>query len=339
MNQFLPIVLLLVLSNFFVALAQWGNPGQFGPGQTSPFGTGQTSPFGTGQNSPFGSGLSPFPFGPGGGNPMFPGSGPAFGPPYGGNGLFGGGQGLPQQSFQPPQVLTCIGFNEALDRVKITLRPEPNGNYMGQNPAFQFGSPRELQKQDWRISAIYIPAGSTGTVSPAGTSSLLGQFYLAITRYGRTDGSCAGLGGILQNDDLINQGQTSRGANQYSQYGNNMFGQMSFPPGFIQDPIVISQGGNVYSGVVRDLSEADLRGRGVAICLDQLCMKPTTTCCSVVKDSMPATETVGLPSYVGPYSGIKLSSGTSTGTGVSTGTGTGVSTGTGTGTSFTGGLF
>ncbi|KAK0069737.1 hypothetical protein Bpfe_000914 [Biomphalaria pfeifferi] len=308
------IVLLLVSSNVYLALAQFNpNQQQFG-----------SPPF---DDSP------PFsPFGPGTGSPMFPGSQTGFGSPFGGQGynpLFGG-QRFPQVPFQPPQVLTCIGVNEALDQVKITLRPEPNGNYLGQNQAFQFGQPRELQRQDWRLSAVYIPAGSTGAVSPAGTNSLIGQFFLAITRYGRTDGHCAGLGGILQNDDLINQGQQSR-TPQYSQFGNGMFGQSSFPAGFIQDPIVISQGGNVYSGVIRSLSEADLRGRGVAICLDYLCQRPTTTCCSIVKDSAPATEMVGAPTYVGPVSGSLINNKGTTSTGTGTGSGTGIASSTGTG--------
>ncbi|KAH9499903.1 hypothetical protein Btru_076878 [Bulinus truncatus] len=331
-------VILLVALNVLVALAQWDNGGNddssFGPGQNS---------FGPGQSN-FGPGQQQFP--PFWGGPQFPGSNPGFGSPFGGPGgpQFGGGRGFPQQPFQPfqpPQVLTCIGVNEALDHVKITLRPEPNSNFMAQNPAFQFGSARELQRRDWRISAVYIPAGSLGAISPSGTSSLVGQFFLAITRYGRTDGSCAGLGGILQNDDLLNNGQTPRGQ-PYSQFNNGMFGQTSYPAGFIQDPIVISQGGNVYSGVVRDLSEIDLRGRGVAICLDYLCQRPTTTCCSIVKDTAPATESVGPPSYVGPVSGTSIKGYTGgTGTAVATAT-AGAGTGTGGSSLFggtSGGLF
>uniref|UniRef100_A0A2C9M9U7 Secreted protein n=1 Tax=Biomphalaria glabrata TaxID=6526 RepID=A0A2C9M9U7_BIOGL len=336
------IVLLLVSTNAYLTLAQFDSDGfdngspQFGSGP-SQFGSGP-SQFGPGP-SQFGPGPSQFgpgssQFGPGQFSPFGPNSGSPFGGPrY--NPLFGGQGGFPNQ-FQLPQVLTCIGVNEALDHVKITLRPEPNSNYLGQNPQFQFGQPRELRRQDWRISAVYIPAGSLGAISPSGTSSLVGQFFLAITRYGRTDGNCAGLGGVLQNDDLINPSQQSR-ASQFQQYGNGMFGQTSFPAGFIQDPIVISQGGNVYSGVIRDLSEADLRGRGIAICLDYMCTRPTTTCCSVVKDSAPATESVGVPTTVGPYSGNLLKGIGGSSTAIATAnTGTGS---TGSLGSLSGGLF
>ncbi|CAL1536138.1 unnamed protein product [Lymnaea stagnalis] len=312
-SQFVLLLVAVCASNTW---AQWPTQGGFPGGQGGFPGSQGGFPGGPG-GFPGGPGGFPggpggFPGGPGGfpgGQGMFPGQG--FNP------LFGNGQqGFPQQ-FQPPQILTCIGTNEAQDHLKITLRPEPS-SFTSQNPAFQFGQPRELNRQDWRISAVYIPAASYGAISPSGTSSLVGQFFLALTRYGRTDGNCAGLGGILQNDDLINQGQQPRG--QFSQFSNGMYGQTSYPAGFIQDPIVISQGGNVYSGVVRDLSEADLRGRGVAICLDYLCQRPTTTCCSVVKDSVPATEVVGAPT-IGSYSGSALLSGSGAKAGTSTGGG------------------
>lgn len=70
-----------------------------------------------------------------------------------------------------------------------------------QNSNFPFppmNQRRETQTETWRITALYAPAGSSGHANPPGTTSLVGQFFMAVTRNGRTDGSCSGLGGILQ---------------------------------------------------------------------------------------------------------------------------------------------
>ncbi|XP_059167226.1 protein pygopus-like [Physella acuta] len=314
------IVLLLVATYVSSSTAQFGS--NFG--NQSPFGGqfGGQSPFGGlgGAGAPPGfgglGGVGGLPGFPGGFNPLF------------------GGQGFPQ-AFQPPQILTCIGNNEAYDQFRVTIRPE-SGSFPGQNPAFQFGTPRELQRQDWRISAVYLPAASVGVSSPTGTSSLHGNFFLAVTRYGRTDGQCAGLGGILQNEDLVSAGAPRGGP--FQQYGNNMFGQMT-PAGYIQDPIIINQGGTSYSSVIRNVAEVDLNGHGIVICLDALAQRPTTTCCTISKDSLPATERIGSTTTVpGPYSGTAIAglggstypSGTGTNTGLSTGGNT-LFTGTNTG--------
>jgi len=61
------------------------------------------------------------------------------------------------------------------------------------------------------------------------------------------------------------------------------------------------------------------------VCLDQLCQRPTTTCCTISKDSAPATDQVGPigGSGVGTFPGGSgsLLNGLSTGRGPTGGSG------------------
>ncbi|KAK6185882.1 hypothetical protein SNE40_008022 [Patella caerulea] len=175
---------------------------------------------------------------------------------------------------------TCIGQTAAGDELRVTFseRPRVSTNW-------------------WSSNGLQVTADIT-------SGSMTGMFQLVTTEYGRIDGMCesASLGEIITNRPQANTGMFGLGL--WNQGPANNIGVIGTT--FDLNPgKTVSLTDNINTG----LTLARITGGGMALCpvrqvVGNRCIDMVSLCCSIAKDSRPASQQVASGAQGGNAGGI-----------------------------------